>query len=143
MREIEFRGKNAKNEWVTGDLLRNRGETFICPDGLQSPFATPEDFRVDPATVGQFTGLTDKNGRKIYEGDIVITQQHGGGILPSAKPETGTVGIYGRGGILLKFPHNSGEFDLSIQIDGQINEVIGNIHDNPKLLNNESDDNNS
>ena len=70
MREIKFRGKNGKGKWITGDLLHNRGETFIAPPGIANPLATLDDFRIDPATVGQFTGLHDAEGKEIYEGDI-------------------------------------------------------------------------
>ena len=123
MREILFRGKRIDNgEWVEGDLLHSyfkKGDTCICcPDWTNIK-------RADPATVGQYTGLTDKRGRKIFEGDIVKTtatlndHHHRGATFVSPVE-------YWNGATCLSITYVP--LSLDFLVSHEI-EIIGNIHD--------------
>lgn len=127
MREILFRGKRVRDgEWVFG--------SFVSPNMITAPMGEEiygSDI-VDPETVGEFTGLTDKNGNKIFEGDIVKYQ-----------PEYATVPIYSRVEYFAD-KYNYPAFDLA-KHDYEANglqcaheegvcEVIGNKWDNPELF---------
>ncbi len=118
MREIRFRGKRVDNgEWVYGCLTRySEAMAYITVDLIEN-----EVHEVDMETVGQYTGLKDKNGVKIFEGD---TLGGIGGVVVWINRET-------RYGISL-----FGEvYDVYLEeLEQEDLEVIGNIHDNPELL---------
>ena len=127
MRDILFRGKRADNgEWVEGDLVQGvhnqKGMMFIWAvvDFDTSLFGTFE-YGVVPETVGQFTGLTDKNGKKIFEGDIV--KWDGTEISQIRYCE----GVY-------RLCNADGYYGCSLHNHFSYVEIIGNIHDNPELL---------
>lgn len=144
MRDILFRGKRVDNgEWVEGYYLVSAGMPFI------SVFAVREPIFVVPETVGQYTGLTDKNGNKIFEGDIlkIITtiksdwiKDDNGNYKEPKRTDCATVQEdKNTGGYKLKVYHN-GKYKRISKFDiPHINyyykaEVIGNIHDNPEML---------
>ena len=125
MREIEFRGKRQKdNYWIYGLLTNDTyGHYRIQFDAKQFSQV------VIPETIGQFTGLRDKNGVKIYEGDKIKDNDN---ILDTGIIEfcCGSFGVYATPPILF--------YSLSDTTEEFLNnlEVIGNIYDNPELLNN-------
>ena len=139
MREILFRGKTDKGEWVQGDLLHDGidYETAIVKTG--SKFVT----KVIPETVGQYTGLTDKNGTKIFEGDIVKIAYYFGWDDEQEKnvPEEEYISkVYSIDGcpFCVDLLHCDGDMSPIAWLDWSYDdaeiEVIGNIHDNPELL---------
>lgn len=131
MREILFRGKainrdkgyhrtSYKNgEWVYGMIARLYDERFknlpaemINIDGISG-------IEIDYKTIGQYTGLTDKNGVRIFEGDIVD--------ILTENEETGVI-VYDEGAFIVDA--ETFTLDFRANINGTDLEVIGNIHDN-------------
>lgn len=130
MRETLFRGKRIDNgEWVDGDLLRRRN-SLGCNTAIvyyDNAHVLPRHPSVDPETVGQYTGLKDSTGKRIYEGDIV---KDGTGI--------GFVSwMIEHCCFLVKAIENGCITGYHfLESDGTLKyaEIIGNLHDNPELL---------
>ena len=137
MREILFRGKRTDNgEWVYGYYTKamyflNKKEMHIifAPDGEAFPCCEFADYEeVIPETVGQYTGLTDKNGRKIFEGDIV----EGNSEYFTFTHPYGKV-VYDGGQYLISFDDVLEDIECLGAWANDV-EIIGNIYDNPELL---------
>ena len=149
MREILFRGKTILGKWIEGDLLQylGCGKVYIAQH-----YKGAGGQEVIPETVGQYTGLTDKNGKKIFEGDILHFKAYRGGgfacpigtdiyyrvLFGHCNPDMDTlseyVGFWALG-------ENYDEEDLyeygnsiNYLVDSHGAYVIGNIYDNPELL---------
>lgn len=128
MRESMFRGKRVGGgEWVYGDLLHDKdGRPHIVPKGQEFDFDDDmfEIYEVEPATVGQYTGLKDKNGREIWEGDIFKHTDSNGVCIVRVLWDgcnARFIGIDQRNRLWY------------VGREPRIT-VVGNIHDNPELL---------
>ena len=140
MREILFRGKRKDNgEWIEGYYCPCSFGWFPCrpaiilKEDMDNGYWHPEE--IDPETIGQYTGLSDKNGKKIFEGDIVKYKNTGGVVYKGVtltvigkvvyNEKTTSFAVYGKDEIGAKYCDYFPIKNI---------EVIGNIHDNPELL---------
>ena len=142
MREILFRGKRIDNgEWVEGAFLNDRdGAFYICPAVSDITYGDNGNrrrigcwYRVAPTTVGQYTGLTDKNGKRIFEGDVVryTERKINGSDVPCVHPvEYAEGGWYVDVWFLNNWLYDGANGNTRLEDI----EVIGTIHDNPELL---------
>ncbi len=132
-REIKFRGKNHQGRWYFGSLIVDGEFTIIKrkvlafgPDNRDGvPIKNDyywESYHVDPETVGQFTGVLDGRNQEIYENDIVATYFDGHCTYQGeVRFEAGRFIVSTNNGLLTN-------------IGGKSWLVIGNIHDNPELM---------
>ena len=142
MREILFRGKKIINgEWIYGYYFQK--QNVYAEDGNPIKHCIsdlpPFGAEIIPETVGQFTGLTDKNGKKIFEGDIIKTQPFRDkphSLHAKTKRHIGVIEYYsGRQGAEWRVDiDDRGKYTCCAFSEFFECEIIGNIHDNPELL---------
>lgn len=139
MRTIKFRGKRiCTGEWVYGSYAPNtydEEKALIITYFPYDPDYVWED--VDPATVGEYTGMKDKNGKEIYEGDIF---KDSSGVLRTVFRVPGGL-AFEDNPVAFGYDHRTPIYPYSPLAESQNEawisqccEVIGNIHDNPELL---------
>lgn len=132
MREILFRGKRVDNgEWCYGvPLVEGWSKTTYIASYEYSSLAFVQQIEVIPETIGQFTGLTDKNGKQIFDGDICQIKDI------SYADETPFVVEWNNeySGWFWKELSFSSPTDTITPEIAETAKVIGNIHDNPELL---------
>lgn len=120
MRRILFRGKNLFGKWIEGDLIQYiiYGKMHIARNSWGAGGQ-----EVVPETVGQYTGLTDTNGNKIFEGDIV---------WDSCNEDYGKVEWYND---MAKFIITYSTFTVDFDsVYGEELEIVGNVYDNAELI---------
>lgn len=133
MREILFRGKRKNDgEWVLGFYERTwltNGEVITEIRDVEEPFRMQVFHEVIPETVGQYTGLTDKNGKRIFEGDIISFKMYSA--LGYLRCRIGVVQYCDRSARFYVLATTGDAWNLC---ECEDIEVIGNIHDNPEVL---------
>lgn len=124
MREILFKAKTISGNWVNG-LLANKNDKWYISNKAGNPFA----YEIRPETICQFTGLCDKNGKRIWENDILIAH------LDESYPEDTTYETV-EWGVAGWVTHEANSIDKQYldEFDLEHFEVVGNIFDNKELL---------
>ena len=124
MREIKFRGRCVStNEWFYGDLVQKHNGIYITRKYADGYI---DLIKVDLESVGQYTGLKDKNGRKIYEGDIVMQLSE-----RTYDSLTGVVKFIDGSYVIETADGKNGGYLFD---ELAFNVLIGNIYENPELL---------
>lgn len=125
-----YRAKRIDNgEWVEGYLVKRHGLYFIY-DVINSDSCRQNNYEVDPSTICQCTGVTDKNGKLIWENDILI------GHLDDIFPEDATYVrvMWHNNGFCTHQNGYDDDYEILEEFDQNIFEVCGNIFDNPELM---------
>lgn len=155
MRTIKFRAQHiTSNKWLFGDIRHHKNDVYIFEQGGN------KGELVKPDTIGQFTGLTDKNGKEIYEGDVIKVREYENLLMKEFSDEPDRFDmftleeirgellkeyispiVFDEGGFLITTIQGSYDMWLACLFGDMKRsspsfdfDVIGNIHENPELL---------
>ena len=138
MREILFRGKTpftgtiGSDRWIGSESIRKQGNYLYL-------FSENKWVNVDINTIGQYTGLKDKDGKKIFDGDIIEVEDSYGLYLHN--PNTRNIVEFYNGSFILRHILDKYASDDSFHLSSNNEDsiIVGNIHDNPELLKGEQE----
>lgn len=147
MREILFRGKLVNGgDWVEGSYhySADKSKHYILNlerflersyhNGNELAMHSGEVHEVIPETVGQFTGLNDKNGKNIFEGDILLGMEEGNGETTAWEQVRYKIEFNPKSTAFVGVEIGVDNWDIEISDINTYYEIIGNIHDNPELI---------
>ena len=142
---FKFRGITSYSEWLKGDLITIDNKTFIVVDEtcLESKNFLKSMIQVNPETIGQCTGLKDKNGKLIFEGDILKNLPSGMFLLEDEKEKRENIGYWSvehkifRGDVGFRVYGKDRRWSKILTPNMIFNcdcEIYGNVYENPELL---------
>lgn len=143
MREILFRGRRIDNgQWAEGAFLNDRdGAFYICPAVSDITYGDNGNrrrigcwFKVDPTTVGQYTGMIDNDGKRIFEGDVVYSIYSKRNYVVLFDEYTYTGAGFGEESAHGWYGVEFGGYKTPMGSAENWAVIVGNIHDNPELL---------
>ncbi|EHP8576278.1 hypothetical protein KP910_002943 [Listeria monocytogenes] len=142
MREIEFRGQNINGHWAHGNLaiIKEKLDRAEIGAYISNSAGAPFAYQVRPETIGQYTGLKDKNGKKIFEGDVVTAfsniNKYTDSFAGDVEPTFCFTSIVCDGACFKTTYKGEPSYVLNQNVSSLIKhmEIIGNIHENPELL---------
>ena len=148
MRTIKFRARRKNGEWVVGNFIHHFATCFKNKERYSIFLPKPKNDNdgywvedIEPQTIGQFTGLKDKNGKEIYEGDVLkqVKKSSREGCESSSYDKNNFEVVFKYGSFWLQRPYSDSVYirdfpNIDEFVGFECFEIVGNIYENPELL---------